>query len=113
MLYMCGKGLKGDVFTDYCIGDVQERRTLQRFLPVEAPLLAVDDFVVQKKTMTLVERQLRAFGGRNLSYGSDSLNTILEILDELSKMGVDPSYHIWGVPFALYSRDYSDTSTTQ
>jgi hypothetical protein len=113
MLYVCGKGLKGDVCTDYSIGDVHERRTLQRFLPLEAPLLATDDFVVQNKTMTLAGRQLKAFSRRNLSYDSDSLNAILGILDELSKKKVDPSYHIWGVPFALYSRDYDDTQKTQ
>lgn len=113
MLYVCGEGLKGDVATPYSVGDTQERRLLQQFLPLEAPLLAIDDFVVQSKAMTSAGRQMKAYSRRKLTYDSDSLNAILGILDELSKDEAAPSYHIWGVPFASYERDYNDDTTSR
>jgi hypothetical protein len=113
MLFICNKDLRGDIATDYTLGEIHERRTAQQFLSLEAPMPAMDDFVVQSKTMTLAGRQLKAFSRRRLTYDSDSLNAILGILDQLAKNQADQSDHVWGVPLALYPREYADNSSSR
>lgn len=107
MLYVCNESMQGDVDErNYQLGDIHEHRTLSRFVPWNVPLPGVDQWPTQSNSLGSAGRQMTDFSERRLTYDTDALNAILGILDRLSKNKEDPVYHIWGVPFSRYNREF-------